>query len=260
MRKYYIATAALFVAFMLALLVHEFNVFPESPTKYKDEETLKESYETSVQKEDQIIGRATDDNKIKSGKVDIEFEFNKTELKEPSFKLIREGNYIYLSHVKKMDCERKLKPETISGPDFDMYATNIIEKVEGNKSGEDCYFFVKYTFGPLEPDYYNFRIYDYENDKTKEVWQMASLVPENASTKIEEEEEREEFCGVSLKGECETEEDCIVSGCQNQVCQSIHEQGIKTTCYAKECFIAENYNLSCQCVEGKCAWALENSE
>jgi len=62
------------------------------------------------------------------------------------------------------------------------------------------------------------------------------------------------FCGRSTYGKCNIDEDCIVSGCSNEVCQSKFEEKIFTTCIFRDCYNASKYNLSCKCINGKCQW------
>jgi len=64
----------------------------------------------------------------------------------------------------------------------------------------------------------------------------------------------EEFCGWATEGTCSTDEDCIVGGCSNQVCQSISEEPIVTTCEYKECYNAQTFGVSCKCLSNKCQW------
>jgi eight-cysteine-cluster-containing protein len=66
---------------------------------------------------------------------------------------------------------------------------------------------------------------------------------------------KEDFCGWSTYGNCIYDSDCIVSGCSSQICQSKEEGAIITTCEWKDCYDAENYNLKCKCIEGKCQWS-----
>jgi eight-cysteine-cluster-containing protein len=65
------------------------------------------------------------------------------------------------------------------------------------------------------------------------------------------------FCGSSTKGVCETDEDCVVSGCSNQVCQSVNEELIVTTCGFLDCYDPDVYVVSCGCVNNECQWGSE---
>ncbi|MBI4972921.1 MAG: thermonuclease family protein [Candidatus Omnitrophica bacterium] len=65
----------------------------------------------------------------------------------------------------------------------------------------------------------------------------------------------EEFCGRSTYGECSSDEDCISDGCSSQICRSINEESIFSTCEWRECYDAKKYNLGCKCVKNKCQWA-----
>ncbi len=67
-------------------------------------------------------------------------------------------------------------------------------------------------------------------------------------------EKIEGFCGISTYGYCEGDNDCIVAGCSNQVCQNKTEQ-VFTTCDWKECYDYSKYGLSCKCISNKCQWS-----
>ena len=62
------------------------------------------------------------------------------------------------------------------------------------------------------------------------------------------------FCGESTKGSCNTDEDCVSAGCSGQICQSIDEESLITTCEFLECYNQEFYGVSCGCVNNKCQW------
>jgi eight-cysteine-cluster-containing protein len=63
----------------------------------------------------------------------------------------------------------------------------------------------------------------------------------------------EPFCGRSTFGFCLSDSDCQAGGCSNQVCERKGE-GTVTTCEFRDCYVAENYNLTCQCIDNKCQW------
>jgi eight-cysteine-cluster-containing protein len=71
---------------------------------------------------------------------------------------------------------------------------------------------------------------------------------------------KEFFCGTSTKGTCTVNEDCIVGGCSNSVCQGKNEEPITTTCMYSECQNAEKYNADCLCIDKECKWNKLNSE
>ncbi|MEM4500118.1 MAG: hypothetical protein QXD62_02095 [Candidatus Woesearchaeota archaeon] len=64
--------------------------------------------------------------------------------------------------------------------------------------------------------------------------------------------ENMEFCGHSTFGRCEKDEDCIVSGCSNEICQSINEESKISACIWKDCFRSEGYG--CKCINNECQW------
>ena len=65
----------------------------------------------------------------------------------------------------------------------------------------------------------------------------------------------EEFCGWSTNGSCSSDSGCTTGGCSGQVCQSINEEPVVTTCEYRECYDDEAYGLECGCVNGQCQWS-----
>jgi len=63
-----------------------------------------------------------------------------------------------------------------------------------------------------------------------------------------------DFCGFSTKGLCTSDEDCISGGCSGQVCESINEEPIMTTCEWTECYNPAKYGITCGCVDNMCQW------
>ena len=62
------------------------------------------------------------------------------------------------------------------------------------------------------------------------------------------------FCGSSSMDECTSNSDCSANGCSGQVCQSINEEGMITTCEWRDCYASVDYGLECGCVDSKCQW------
>ena len=67
----------------------------------------------------------------------------------------------------------------------------------------------------------------------------------------------EPFCGWSTYSFCFTDSDCQAAGCSGQVCERIGEKTI-TTCEWKDCYKAEDYNLTCQCISNRCQWGYQD--
>jgi eight-cysteine-cluster-containing protein len=63
-----------------------------------------------------------------------------------------------------------------------------------------------------------------------------------------------EFCGYSIEGYCESDQDCIRSGCSSEVCQSINQKKQNTLCVWKECYNPKRYSIECKCKNNKCQW------
>jgi len=80
--------------------------------------------------------------------------------------------------------------------------------------------------------------------------------------------EATDFCGSSTQGPCSSDSDCITGGCSGQVCQSVQEEPVISTCDYRDCYNAEKYGKACRCVNptaqvtggmtesesGKCMW------
>ncbi len=62
------------------------------------------------------------------------------------------------------------------------------------------------------------------------------------------------FCGTSTLGICETDEDCIIGGCSNSVCQSKNEEPSATACKYRDCYDKEKYDAKCVCKKNRCIW------
>jgi eight-cysteine-cluster-containing protein len=67
----------------------------------------------------------------------------------------------------------------------------------------------------------------------------------------------EPFCGWSTYSFCLRDSDCQAGGCSNQVCEKKSE-GTITTCEWKDCYRAEDYNLTCQCINNQCQWGYQD--
>ncbi len=64
----------------------------------------------------------------------------------------------------------------------------------------------------------------------------------------------EGFCGISTSGICSSDGDCLTDGCSGEVCRSVSEEGIVTTCEYLDCYDDTAYGVSCGCVESQCQW------
>jgi len=91
----------------------------------------------------------------------------------------------------------------------------------------------------------------FENRKECEEWAFFR-------GECKKEEVKDNFCGRSTYGKCDSNSDCIVGGCSGQICQAKSEEPIVSTCEYTDCYNAETYNLECQCVEKKCQWNKNN--
>jgi len=65
---------------------------------------------------------------------------------------------------------------------------------------------------------------------------------------------KENFCGSSTYGNCDSDDDCKTGGCSGQVCQSKKEEGAITTCEWTDCYDSAKYGLKCRCTNRQCQW------
>jgi eight-cysteine-cluster-containing protein len=66
------------------------------------------------------------------------------------------------------------------------------------------------------------------------------------------------FCGWST-GSCSTDSDCRTDGCNSEVCDSVQDQHMFTTCDWRSCYDPTPYKLTCGCVKRKCTWEPQGS-
>ncbi|MEM2115934.1 MAG: eight-cysteine-cluster domain-containing protein [Candidatus Woesearchaeota archaeon] len=62
----------------------------------------------------------------------------------------------------------------------------------------------------------------------------------------------DEFCGISTYESCETDKDCIRSGCNGEYCKSARTPQTVTVCLWKDCY--NNSRYECKCVSNQCQW------
>ncbi len=66
---------------------------------------------------------------------------------------------------------------------------------------------------------------------------------------------KENYCGLSTMGLCQSDGECVEDGCSGQICRSTQEEPIDTTCEYLECFDKEEYGVECRCFYGSCQWS-----
>ncbi len=65
----------------------------------------------------------------------------------------------------------------------------------------------------------------------------------------------EEYYGSSTYGFCQIDNDCFVSGCNTEICQSRAEEPRVTICILPDKPTPKQLNYGCQCVNQECQWA-----
>lgn len=65
----------------------------------------------------------------------------------------------------------------------------------------------------------------------------------------------EEFYGSSSMFPCESDEGCMISGCNGEICQSIEEESFASICLYPEEPLPEDLGYRCGCFDNKCQWS-----
>lgn len=73
------------------------------------------------------------------------------------------------------------------------------------------------------------------------------------------EEEREamqqqDFYGSSTFATCETNDDCVVSGCNAEICQGADEESFASICAVPDMPLPQDVGYACECLAGGCQW------
>ena len=66
---------------------------------------------------------------------------------------------------------------------------------------------------------------------------------------------RERVEGPSTAGECSADSDCVKTGCSQELCVAASASELMSTCEILPCF---SVLKECGCVEGICAWQIED--
>ncbi len=63
-----------------------------------------------------------------------------------------------------------------------------------------------------------------------------------------------EFYGSSTYYPCQSDEDCVVDGCNGEICSSVEEEGMASICLFPEEPLPTDLGYSCGCFDGECKW------
>ena len=66
--------------------------------------------------------------------------------------------------------------------------------------------------------------------------------------------DKDDYYGYSTNGECNTEDDCLVSGCNSEICQSVTDPSMSSVCSKPLKKTPGEVGLECKCVELMCVW------
>ncbi len=67
-------------------------------------------------------------------------------------------------------------------------------------------------------------------------------------------EEVSEYYGSSTDFPCEVNDDCVMGGCNGEVCHGVDEGTMASICLYPEEPLPADLGYSCGCFEGKCQW------
>jgi eight-cysteine-cluster-containing protein len=68
-------------------------------------------------------------------------------------------------------------------------------------------------------------------------------------------QQNQTYYGFSTFGYCNTSKDCIISGCNKEICQSRYEEGRVSICIVPNKPTPLQLGYSCECISNKCEWA-----
>ena len=72
------------------------------------------------------------------------------------------------------------------------------------------------------------------------------------------EETEDEFYGSSTNFPCETDEECITSGCNSEICGGEQEEGFASICLFPEHPLPQDLGYVCGCFENECQWGRQD--
>ncbi len=64
-----------------------------------------------------------------------------------------------------------------------------------------------------------------------------------------------EHHGSSTHGNCSANDDCIISGCNNEICQSKFEEPMMSICVYNPPY-PKDLGYECRCTDKKCMWII----
>jgi eight-cysteine-cluster-containing protein len=64
-----------------------------------------------------------------------------------------------------------------------------------------------------------------------------------------------DYYGSSTFGFCNTDTDCMVSGCNAEICQSRNEESLSSICIVPERPTPSQVGYECECLSSQCQWA-----
>ncbi len=176
--------------------------------------------------------------------------------KEQKVDVSIDNGFINLTHYLNYVCCAKMEIYLDSlevRPDHTL--VKLKEKNEGKMCRCVCDYEIDMKIEAPGKGKYKIQIFgiEYENMPIDLLWEKEIEVTEHKAVSPQP---KDDFCGLSTRGRCLTDEDCMKSGCSGQVCQprSKLEDPIITTCEFRDCYNADIYGLKCKCVNDECQW------
>jgi len=88
-----------------------------------------------------------------------------------------------------------------------------------------------------------------------------TLVQEDQKANIDQKEQfiknktpEKEYFGSSTKGFCESDNDCIISGCNSEICQNKNEERLMSICKVSDKPTPKQLGYKCGCIANSCQW------
>jgi len=63
-----------------------------------------------------------------------------------------------------------------------------------------------------------------------------------------------DYYGRSTLGNCTADDDCLVSGCNGEICQSKNEESLSSICVVPDKPLPKQLGYQCRCLVKKCQW------
>lgn len=63
-----------------------------------------------------------------------------------------------------------------------------------------------------------------------------------------------DYYGFSTEGFCEASTDCVIAGCNSEICKSQSEESLYSICTVPDKPVPSNLGYNCECISNQCVW------